>query len=124
MQSERDHSDKLVQFNIFTQTLVVVILWDASRHSGRFSKAKIGGNIQCSDLGCHPQQLGAMHPQTSCSNHPNTHVSYSYAPPDFSSGHERQIPLSYLQQPWHMGHCYHVHAPLLPPSYITLTQLC
>lgn len=50
VQSERDHSDKLVQFNIFTQTLVVVILWDASRHSGRFSKAKIGGNIQCSDL--------------------------------------------------------------------------
>lgn len=40
MQSKRDDSDKSVQFHIFAQALVVVILWGAFRYCGRFSKAK------------------------------------------------------------------------------------
>lgn len=41
MQSKKDHSDKLVQFHIFAETLVVVILWGAFKYYGRFIKAKI-----------------------------------------------------------------------------------
>lgn len=41
MQSKRDHSDKSVQFHIFAQALVVVILWGAFKYCGRFSKTRI-----------------------------------------------------------------------------------
>lgn len=51
MQSKRDHSDKLVEFHIFAQALVVVILWGAFKYCGRFSKAKISENVEPSGLG-------------------------------------------------------------------------
>lgn len=54
----------------------MVILWGAFRYCGRFSKAKIGGNIQPSGLGCCPQQLDASSPgaKASVAMRPVLHV--------------------------------------------------